>query len=159
MEGIKDLPSRLASLATTGSHFTSKGPFPIRHPDLHTSNIIITKAFDVLGVIDWEGTYTVPWELVDAPCFLTIVPRHLNPPEMYREGKPVDKEAADRCEVMKAYAKMVYKAELAAGIDHKLSSVLADGDAQDLASTLHLFAEGKLGFYGRALDYFENENK
>lgn len=157
VRGVSGLPSRVAKLAAAGTYFTAEGPFPVRHADLYHSNIIVTKTFDVLGVIDWEGAHTVPWELVDAPRFLTTVPRRLNPPDMYREGRPLDKDEASRWEDREAYAEMVYQAELAANADHKLSGVLADSDAQDLAGTLHLFTEGKLGLYGQALEYFESK--
>lgn len=100
----------------------------------------------------------VPWELVDAPCFLSTVPRLLNPPEQYDEaGRPLDQDEVGRWADEEAYAKMVQDAEQNAHTDHTLSKFLADRDAQDLASTIHLYSQGKIGFYGRALDFFESK--
>jgi len=73
VEGIEQFPSRLANLAQSGQYFTRGGPFPIRHANLFHSHIVITKTYEVVGAIDWEGSYAVPWELVDAPCFLSTV--------------------------------------------------------------------------------------
>ncbi|KAI5861921.1 hypothetical protein GGS23DRAFT_573791 [Durotheca rogersii] len=158
LKGVDEFPGRLAKLASSGKYFTSKGPFPIRHADLFHSNVIVTKTFNVLGVIDWEGACTVPWELVDAPCFLSTIPRLLNPPEQYDEaGRPLDSDEVGMWADEEAYAAMVREAERNAHADHRLSNMLADKDAQDLARTIHLFPQGKAGFYGRALDYFENK--
>lgn len=60
IEGTEQFPARLASLARSGRHFTREGPFPIRHADLFHSNIVVTKTFEVIGVIDWENSYMVP---------------------------------------------------------------------------------------------------
>lgn len=152
------LPDRLAKLAASDRYFTSQGPFPIRHDDLFHSNVIVNKAFEVLGIIDWEGACTVPWELSDAPCFLKTVPRLLNLPEGYSDsGLPLDQDEAGRWADEGDYSAMVREAEQSAHVDHKLSQMLANRDAQDLAGILHLFTQGKMGFYGRALDYFENK--
>ncbi|CAH0023452.1 unnamed protein product [Clonostachys rhizophaga] len=156
LAGAEEFPNRLARLADNGKHFIRDGPFPIRHPDLFHSNVIVTKNFDVLGVIDWEGACTVPWELIDSPCFLTTVPRLLNPPELYDEaGYPLDKDVARKWEDGKAYVTMVQEAERDGNTDSNLSDILGNRDVQDLAGIIHLFAQGKMGFYGRALAYFE----
>lgn len=155
--GVNELPSRLASLAARGKLFLEEGPFPVRHPDLFHSNVIVTETFDVLGVIDWEGAYTVPWELIDPPSVVVTVPRRLNPPEQYDEaGLPLDADQMGAWEEERAYADMVRAAEIDAGADDRLSRVLANRDLQDLAGIVHLFTQGKMGFYGRALDYLES---
>lgn len=157
LQGIQTLPSRLAKLAVRGKLFNIGGPFPIRHADFWHSNIVVTEGFNVLGVIDWEGAFTVPWELIDAPCFLNTVPRMLNPAEQYNEvGEPIDQDEVKRWEEKANYVSIVHEAECEAGIDHKLSKMLADKDAQDLAAIFHLFREGKMGFYSQALDFFES---
>jgi len=156
LEGIRGFPRRVAELARSGRYFTAAGPFPVRHADLHHSDVVVTGAFDVLGVVDWDGACTVPWELVDAPCFLRTVPRLLNPPERYgAAGRPLDPDEAARWADEDAYAAMVREAELDAGADHKLSGVLSDRDARGLGAAMHLFAQGKMGLYGRVLDYYE----
>ncbi|OTA87036.1 hypothetical protein M434DRAFT_375989 [Hypoxylon sp. CO27-5] len=157
IKGTYELPSRLANLATSGKCFTRAGPFPIRHPDLFHHNVVVTESFNVLGVIDWEGAYTVPWELIDFPCFLSTVPRLLNPPDQYNEaGQSLDPDDIGRWADEKLYVEMVQEAEQKAQMDCMLSQTLGDRDTQDLAGIVHLFALGKMGLYGRALDYFEN---
>ncbi|KAI0101410.1 kinase-like domain-containing protein [Nemania sp. FL0031] len=158
LKGMNDLPGRLARLAASDKYFKLQGLFPIRHADLFHSNVIVNKAFEVLGVIDWEGACTVPWELSDAPCFLKTVPRLLNLPGKYSEsGLPLDRDEAGRWADEGANSVMVREAEQSAHVDHKLSQALANRDAQDLAGILYLFTQGKMGFYGKALDYFENK--
>lgn len=155
--GARTLPERLAELAVCGKLFNIGGPFAIRHADFWHHNVVVTEGFDVLGVIDWEGAYTVPWELIDAPRFLNTSPRLLNPPEQYTNlGEPLDQDEIRSWEEKAEYASMVREAECEAGMDHKLSAMLADKDAQDLAATFHLFGGGKMGLYSRVLDFFEN---
>ena len=95
VEGIEQFPSQLVKPARSGKHFNREGPFPIRHADLFHSNVIVAKTCDVVGVINWEDSYAVPWGLVDAPCFLSTVPRLLNPPEQYDgTGRPLSQDEA-----------------------------------------------------------------
>ncbi|KAJ3521089.1 hypothetical protein NMY22_g12457 [Coprinellus aureogranulatus] len=43
------------------------GPFPLRHGDLHSENILVDEhTGEIIGVIDWEGAGTVPWEVAGA---------------------------------------------------------------------------------------------
>lgn len=157
LKGIMDFPNQLAALATSGKHFLREGPFPIRHPDLSDNNIAVTKEFDLLGVIDWEDAYTVPWELIDCPLFIRKVPRFLNPPDQYDGGQPKDADEAGRWVDEREYARLVREAEEHAGVDHRLSDMLGNNEAQDLAGIIHLFSEGKMGLYGRALHHFETK--
>ncbi|KAG2005507.1 serine/threonine protein kinase [Coprinopsis cinerea AmutBmut pab1-1] len=50
-----------------GPHVSSsndRGPFPLRHGDLHSENILVDEETgNIVGVIDWEGAGTVPWEV------------------------------------------------------------------------------------------------
>ncbi|KAL1849411.1 hypothetical protein VTK73DRAFT_9884 [Phialemonium thermophilum] len=158
VRGLDEFPARLAELAPSGRYFASAGLFPIPHADLFHTNVIVDKNFDLLGIIDWEGACTVPWELMDTPAFLGTVPRLLNPPEQYdKRGRPLDPHEAARWAEEENYATMVEEAERQAGADDRLSSVLIDKDARDLACTMHLFVLGKLGFYERVLDCFERK--
>ena len=50
---------------------------------------------------------------------------------------------------------MVRDAERDAQTDHRLFDMLGDRDARDLASVIHLYSQGKIRFYHRALDYIE----
>lgn len=101
----------------------------------------------------------MPWELVDAPTFLALVPRLLSPPEQYDQftGQPLDPDEAGQWTDHATYVEMVRDSEREAGLDHKLSDVLGDRRVQDLAAVVHLYAMGKLGFYGRVLDELEAE--
>ncbi|KAH7303716.1 kinase-like domain-containing protein [Stachybotrys elegans] len=158
LRGVAEFPSRLARLASSGKYFTLDGPFPIRHPDLFHSNVIVNNGFNVLGVIDWEGACAVPWELIDPPCFLSTVPRLLNPPEQYdTAGLPLEVDEAIKWADEKAYAAMVRAAERDANADSRLSDILSNRNTQDLAGIVHLFAQGKIGLYSRVLDYLENK--
>lgn len=88
------------------------------------------------------------------------MPRLLDPPEGYYDketGEPLDEDVKGSWAEKRAYAEMVRQAEQKAGVDHRLSGMLADWDVQDLAATFHLFLNGKVGLYGRVLDYFENQ--
>ena len=96
-------------------------------------------------MIDWEGSYAVPWELVDPPCFLSTMPRLLCPPEQYDEaGQPLDQDELEKWADEEAYAKMVRDAKRDAQTDHRLSDMLGDRDARDLASVIHLYSQGKI---------------
>lgn len=53
------------------------------------------------------------------------------------------------------YATLVREAERKACADQKLSRTLADRESRDLAAPVHMYSQGKLGLYGRALDYYE----
>ena len=81
VERTAQSPSRFSSLARSEKYFKREGPFPIRHADFYYSDVVVTKTCEVIGVIDWENSHAVPWELIGAPCFLRRVPRLLNPPE------------------------------------------------------------------------------
>ncbi|KAF5376121.1 hypothetical protein D9615_007672 [Tricholomella constricta] len=46
-----------------------KGPFPMRHGDLHNENILVDEAGHIVGVLDWDCAGTVPWEAFAVPTF------------------------------------------------------------------------------------------
>lgn len=39
-----------------------QGPFPLHHPDLRLANILFDEDYNVVGIIDWSFTMTVPIE-------------------------------------------------------------------------------------------------
>jgi hypothetical protein len=39
----------------------NNGPFPSMHPDIWGQQLLMDKEYNVLGVIDWDETSTVPW--------------------------------------------------------------------------------------------------
>jgi len=46
-----------------------KGPFPVRHGDLHSQNILVDETGHIIGVLDWDCAGTVPWETFAVPTF------------------------------------------------------------------------------------------
>jgi hypothetical protein len=45
------------------------GPFPMRHGDLHSENILVDESGHIVGVLDWDCAATVPWEAFAIPTF------------------------------------------------------------------------------------------
>ncbi|KAH8882420.1 kinase-like protein [Thozetella sp. PMI_491] len=39
-----------------------RGRYPIVHPDFDLHNLLFDDDWEVVGVIDWEGSHTAPWE-------------------------------------------------------------------------------------------------
>lgn len=149
---ILDFPGRLATMVDTGQIPLKAGPFPVCHADLIHSNIIVDKDYAVLGIIDWEGASTLPWELVEYPLFLSALPRAFSAPDSYDEkGKPLDPETKQCWQDREAYVEMV---RLQEDTDHQLSECLSDAIHQGLAYTIREFKHGKLGLYGRVLDQY-----
>ncbi|KAF8154232.1 hypothetical protein B0H34DRAFT_800106 [Crassisporium funariophilum] len=46
-----------------------RGPFPMRHGDLHSDNILVDATGHIVGVLDWDCAGTVPWEAFAVPTF------------------------------------------------------------------------------------------
>jgi len=46
-----------------------RGPFPMRHGDLHSDNILVDETGHIVGVLDWDCAGTVPWEAFAVPTF------------------------------------------------------------------------------------------
>ncbi|KAF4611812.1 hypothetical protein D9613_003941 [Agrocybe pediades] len=53
------------------------GPFPMRHGDLHSDNILVDETGHIVGVLDWDCAGTVPWEAFAVPTY--EVSGHFNP--------------------------------------------------------------------------------
>jgi hypothetical protein len=148
----KGFPSQIKALAVLSSAFNG-GPFPLMHPDLYQSNIIVDDNYKVLGVIDWEGAHSVPWEILEFPLFLSVVPPPMDAPWNYdSSGQPKDPETRQAWEDRRLYRRMVEESEGQAGIDNRLSSVLRNSAAQYLAYAIRQYPEGKVGPYGRVLE-------
>uniref|UniRef100_A0A0B7K1Q4 Aminoglycoside phosphotransferase domain-containing protein n=1 Tax=Bionectria ochroleuca TaxID=29856 RepID=A0A0B7K1Q4_BIOOC len=127
-------------------HFR-EGPFPLFHTDFCTSNMIIDPQHNVLSVIDWEDAYVAPWEMVEFTKELSIVPPAMDGP-MYRENEQTRQRALERSQ----YIKLAREAEVARGLDNRLSMTLEDSSGQDFAHALWLYLHGRIGFYGAVLD-------
>jgi hypothetical protein len=74
LRSISDFPCALADRADKLSTTKYRCSFPLYHPSLYRSNIIVDEDFRFLAVIDWEGTSTVPREVVEPPLFLVRLP-------------------------------------------------------------------------------------
>lgn len=154
-ESIDEFPSRLATMVASEQIPLDTGPFPICHADLMHSNIVIDDQHNMLGIIDWEGACTLPWELVEYPLFLSTTPRVFSMPDRYDGmGEPIDTETKQCWQDRKSYLGFV---ELSERTDHRLSENLADTKRQDLACVIRLFSQGKLGFYNRVLDQYSQQ--
>lgn len=152
LKSIQGFPSAIHAMAHRLSS-TDHGPFPLSHRDFFHSNIIVDQRYNILGVIDWEGACTLPWELVDFPLFLETVPVPMDAPWNYDEnGQPLDKGTMLRWQERREYVWMVARAETAELADSKLSETLADEKSQNLAYALRAYLNpGKLGFYMEVL--------
>ncbi|KAL4931868.1 phosphotransferase family protein [Aspergillus undulatus] len=155
LSSIHTFPSLLHEIAGNISA-NDTGPFPVYHPDFYHSNIIVNPSFEVLGVIDWEGTCTVPWEMVEPPLFLGIVAPAMDDPRNYDEnGRPKDADTKRRLEERVQYANYVQQWEERLKKDGKLSEILLNPDVQGLAHAMKVYIDpGKLGFYDRILKPF-----
>ncbi|KAK9773057.1 hypothetical protein AB5N19_05763 [Seiridium cardinale] len=151
-DAIAQFPTRLAEMAKAGYMNLKAGPFPVCHTDLMHSNIVVDEGCRVLGIIDWEGACTLPWEMVEYPLFLDTIPQIFNTPDKYdRDGKPLDDDTRQCWQDRETYLGMVRSAECT---DHRLSDSLGDVKSLGLAYAVRLFNAGKLGFYDQVLDQY-----
>ncbi|KAF2466622.1 uncharacterized protein BDR25DRAFT_327975 [Lindgomyces ingoldianus] len=152
---ISMFPSQIKSKASQLAIYD--GPFPIHHPDLYHSNVIVDNDYRILGIIDWEGACTVPWELIELPLFLSTVPRPMDAAWNYdANGEPKQAETKQRWHDRAWYVSLVEEAENLHGsvMDCQLSKILRDEKLQHLAFSLRQYQEGKLGFYSSILLLF-----
>ena len=158
LSSITTFPTRVKALAGNLS-LHDKGPFPIYHPDLYHSNIVVDEKFNLLGVIDWQGACTVPWELVEFPLFLNTVPRALDAAfNYYQQGQPRDPDTKLRWKARADYAQIVQEIETSSKRDTTLSQILSDVDVQGLAHAIKVYHDpGKLGFYDKILEPFDDK--
>lgn len=113
-------------------------------------------SFKVLGVIDWEGACTVPWELFEPPLFLENVPPAMDNPHNYKaSGQPRDHDIILRLNERAQYVQYVQEKERELEADQMLSTVLLNPAAQGLAYAMKVYLDpGKLGFYCNVLQPF-----
>jgi hypothetical protein len=154
---IRRFPSGIQALAGVLSGH-DKGPFPIYNPDLHQHNVIVDDDFDVLSVIDWQGTYTVPCELVEPPLFYGGVPQAMDAPWNYdRHDQPVDADIVVAREERAEYVRIVETAEIALKKDAMLSRILANPDVQGLAYAIKVYNGGKQSLFDGILKPFQEK--
>ncbi|CZR66037.1 uncharacterized protein PAC_15938 [Phialocephala subalpina] len=133
LTSIVEFPLMVRSVANRISSCDG-GPFPVSHRDLLHSNIIVDRRYRILGIIDWEGACTVPWELVEFPLFLSTVPFPMDASWNYDENRePLDKDTRQTWRERKEYIERVARFEAAEGVDDKLSATLNDQNFQNLA--------------------------
>ncbi|GES58310.1 phosphotransferase enzyme family [Aspergillus terreus] len=156
IESIKNFPRSLQNLANNIAGNNDDGPFPLYHPDFYHSNMIVDHKFRILGIIDWEGASTVPWEIVEPPLFLSKVPLGMDDPNNYHaDGTPKDRSVIQRLHESGEYVKFVQAKEEEMGLDRKLSTTLLDSNIQGLAYAIKVYRDpGKLGFYCKILTPF-----
>ena len=147
-------PAKVAELATTTIPTRNQGPFPLLHPDFGHNNIVVDDNYHVLGVIDWEHASSMPWETVDFPLLLSLVPRLMDASWNYDvDGTPKDEGTRAKIEDRRGYVDAVKEVERRKGREGTLSAVLGDQAGQDLATAMRLYVnDGKMGFYSRVLD-------
>lgn len=152
---IENFPSQIKAIVSRLS-LCNEGPFPLAHDDFLHSNIMVDENFDVTGIIDWEGAYTVPYELVSFPDFLTAMPVSFDLPRKYdQDGQPLDKELRETWRERGEYIEMVKSAELQ---DSLLSACLSSKRNQAIAYSYGAYTSvGKLGFYDRVIMELETE--
>ena len=150
---IEEFPHKLEELAAL-IPMHDHGPFPLFHVDFGHLNIVVDDAYNVLGVIDWDHTRSVPWECVSFPMTLRLVPVPMDAPWNYDEnGIAKNEKTRTRIDDTIRYISTVQEVERSKGLSSLLSATLADQANQDLASGMRLYTEdGKLGFYTKILD-------
>ncbi|KAL5330797.1 hypothetical protein ACEPPN_000320 [Leptodophora sp. 'Broadleaf-Isolate-01'] len=155
---IVEFPLKVKAVASRISSHDS-GPFPVWHRDFLHSNIIVDDRYRILGVIDWEGACTVPWELVEFPLFLSTVPLPMDAPWNYdQNGEPLDENTRQTWRERKEYIERAVRFETIEGIDDKLSTTLNNQTLQNLAYAMRVYAGlGKLGFYHKVMEPFEKK--
>ncbi|KAL1844701.1 hypothetical protein VTK73DRAFT_1999 [Phialemonium thermophilum] len=144
LAAIRSFPSAVRDLARWFPFHD--GPFPLIHTDLYSSNIIIDEHYNVLSVIDWEGAFVGPWELVEFNKELSIVPPALDGP-LYQETESSVAARHARAEFVNTVRGMEERRQL----DTRLSAVLADEEVQAFSHAFWLYGEGRIGFYDRVL--------
>jgi len=153
---ITEFPCKLRAVANRLSS-CNNGPFPVSHRDFFHSNIVVDHRYRILGIIDWEGACTVPWELMEFPLFLETVPSSMDASWNYDEnGQPLDEGTKQRWEERKEYVQRVARFEAIEKIDGKLSATLNNQHFQSLAYAMRVYLEpGKLGFYHKVIEPFD----
>ncbi|KAF9246705.1 hypothetical protein DTO006G1_8068 [Penicillium roqueforti] len=58
------------------------GPFPVWYDDFRPENVLVDEAESIVGVVDWEFTYTAPAEFTHAPPWWLL----LKKPEDWLKG-------------------------------------------------------------------------
>ncbi|KAI1110159.1 kinase-like domain-containing protein [Nemania sp. NC0429] len=145
-DSVRDFPARLKAMIGARQIILKDGPFPVCHTDLMHSNIVVDNDYKVLGIIDWEGACTLPWELVEYPLFLDALPPVFDAPDQYdARGEPLDADTRQCWRERGEYLEMVRLAEEGEGFDHCLSDSLADWKVRGLGYAIRVFDNPGIG--------------
>ncbi|TEA15774.1 hypothetical protein C8034_v002327 [Colletotrichum sidae] len=152
---VSSFPKSIGDLAPKISA-RDHGPFPLCHGDFGHNNIIVDDEYRVLGLIDWEASFSAPWEIfADFPLTLSMVPPAIDVPWNYNEqGDPVTDELKQQLADQKTYVAAVKEAEYSRGTGNLLSEALNDCTRQQLATAMRLYQRGKVGWYSKLTDEF-----
>ncbi|TDZ15457.1 hypothetical protein Cob_v011643 [Colletotrichum orbiculare MAFF 240422] len=152
---VSSFPKSIGDLAPKLSA-RDHGPFPLCHGDFGHNNIIVDDEYRVLGLIDWEASFSAPWEIfADFPLTLSMVPPAIDVPWNYNEqGDPVTDELKQQLADQKTYVAAVKEAEDSKGTGNLLSEALNDCKRQQLATAMRLYQRGKVGWYSKLTDEF-----
>lgn len=152
IKSIKDFPRLIRKLSYRLSAGREQGFYPLRHPDFGHNNIVVKNDYKVLGVIDWEGAYTAPVEILEFPLTVQVVPSAMDLPSNYDlDGLSLDEKTRARIADRREYLNAVLEAEDSAKLTSTLSSILGDRTIQDVATAMRLYTGGKMGFYSNVL--------
>jgi len=135
------------------------GPFPIYNSDWGWGNAVYSEDFEVLGAIDWEGTFAGSWELfADFPSGLNTTPPAIDAPYNYdKDGNPIDDELAQMFRDQEAYILAVKDEESLVGCTERLlSEALLDTKRQSVGRAMKLFQDGKPGFYSKVIKQYKS---
>ncbi|KZF25283.1 kinase-like protein [Xylona heveae TC161] len=157
VSSVETFPHNIMALATRLSLFDD-GPFPLYHPDFYYSNIILDDQCRVTGIIDWEKSHSIPWELAEFPFLLDMLPGLLGNPCNYdKDGTPREESERRTVEDREMYLTFVKDAEREQSQDARLSSSLGNKSLQDFAFAVRVYQyPGKLAIYNKVLQPFED---
>ncbi|KAK2765420.1 hypothetical protein FQN54_008268 [Arachnomyces sp. PD_36] len=148
---VAEFPRKISEMASQFC-LQDNGPFVLCRPQFGHTDIVVNDSYKILGVIDWEDTISAPWETVEFPFPLNLVPAAMDPPWNFDEnGVPVDEESRQRLRDRADYVAAVLRAE-SSGHSSMLSNVLKEERVQDLASAISLYQGGKMGLYSDIFD-------
>lgn len=159
-DAVESFPARIKALMARRPPSHDNGPFPLVHTDFMHSNMLVDSDFNLVGVIDWEGAQTVPWQCVTFPGFLECMPPAFDLPGKYdvSSGQPLDEATREVWEERRQYIELTKAAEKERDDDDcMLSMSLGDKDTQALAYTIKAYEDiGKFGFYNKVIQQLEN---
>ena len=76
--------------------------------DFGHNNIVVDDNWELLGVIDWEHAWSAPWEVVDFPVLLRLMPKVIDAAWCYNEnGEPVQESAKIKFQDPKDYVNYI----------------------------------------------------